>query len=262
MTDFSGPWTAADVARLRAEWDRHSLLLLRGGLLSGEEQVGFAARFGPLVPERHLWGYVSNVREDGIVREGALLFHSDFAFTPSPVLGISLHALEVPADGAPTRFADAVRAAASLPEDLRRRLQGREVLNVYDFYRPDDQPMRIDEVDPRSPRCAQAVIGHHPRTGAEVIFANELHTDHVIGVPPRESDALLSDLFDVLYDDDYVYEHRWEVGDLILWDNITLHHGRHDIGRDEPRTLQRVTLGAYTPGELVPGLAELLRDAE
>jgi taurine dioxygenase len=136
------------------------------------------------------------------------------------------------------------------------------VLNAYDFHRPDDQPMPIDEVDPRSPRCAQPVIGHHPRTGAEVIFTNELQTDHVIGVPPRESDALLRDLFDVLYDDDYVYEHRWEVGDLILWDNITPHHARHDIGRDEPRTLQRVTPGAYTPGELVPGLADLLREAE
>jgi taurine dioxygenase len=132
------------------------------------------------------------------------------------------------------------------------------VLNVYDFHRPDDRPMRIDDVDPRSPRSAHPVIGRHPRSGAPVIFANELHTSHVIGVPARESSALLRDLFDVLYDDDHVYEHRWLAGDLILWDNIALHHGRHDIARDEPRTLQRVTLGAYTPGELVPGLADLL----
>jgi hypothetical protein len=119
MTDFSGPWTAADVARLRAEWDRRSLLLIRGTLLSGEEQVGFAARFGPLVPERHLWGYVSNVREDGIVRDGALLFHSDLAFTLRPSWASHCTRSRCPLTGhrpaSPTR---------SVPQPHPRRISG------------------------------------------------------------------------------------------------------------------------------------------
>lgn len=255
---LGGRWTAEALDELRAAFDRRHLLLLRGGILTGEQQAAFVARFGPLVPERQLWGYVSNVRPDGIVREGALLFHSDFAFAREPVDAISLHALEVPADGAPTRFADAVRAAAALPPDLRARLEGRRVVNVYDFHRPDDRPMRLDEVDPRSPRHEHPVLGRHPRTGDEVVLANELHTDHVVGVPRPESDALLAALFAVLYDATHVLEHRWRVGDLVLWDNVALHHGRPDFAKDAPRTLQRVTLGRYTPAELVPGLAQLL----
>ena len=89
-------------------------------------------------------------------------------------------------------------------------------------------------------------------------MANEMHTDHIVGVSRPESDALLADLFAVLYDDANTLEHRWTAGDLLLWDNIALHHGRRDIPRDEQRTLQRVTLGLYTPTELVPNLAELL----
>jgi taurine dioxygenase len=250
--------TVADVDALRDALDQRHLLLVRGIPMSGEAQVAFAARFGTLIPERQLWGYVSNVRPDGIVREGALRFHSDFAFTPWPVSAICLHALDVPNIGAPTYFADAVAAAAALPDDLRGRLAGRAVLNLYDFALPDDRPHRISEADPRAPRCQRPVLGAHPRTGVELVFANELHSDQIVGLPRKESDALLADLFAVLYDGANVYEHRWVEGDLVLWDNIALHHGRPDFPRHVARTLQRVTLGDYTPAELVPNLAELL----
>jgi taurine dioxygenase len=249
---------AADIDSLREAFDRSHLLLLRGEPLQGEVQTAFAARFGTLVPEGRLWNHVSNVRPDGIVPEGALLFHSDLAFTPSPVHAICLHALEVPSDGAPTRFADAVGAAKRLPSGLQQRLEGRSVLNVFDFLLPNDRPMRLAEVDARSPRCEHPVIGTHPRTGAPVVMASEMHTDHIVGLPPSESASLLADLFAVLYDDDNLYEHRWSVGDLVLWDNLALQHGRRDIPIDEPRTLQRVTLGPHSPRELVPNLGELV----
>jgi taurine dioxygenase len=250
---------AADIDALRDALARRHLLSIRSDeILPGTTQASFVARFGPLVPERQMWGYVSNVRDDGIVREGALLFHSDFAFTHAPVTAISLHALDVPEDGAPTLFANAVRAAQVLPDDLRAKLTGRTVVNLYDFRLPDDQPMRIENADPRAPRCEHPVIGVHPASGAPVVMAGEMHTDHIVGVSRAESDALLADLFAVLYDDANVYEHRWRVGDLLLWDNVALQHGRRVIPTDQARTLQRVTIGRYTPAELVPDLAELL----
>jgi taurine dioxygenase len=248
----------AEIDELRRALDECHLLFVRVGMFTPEAQLAFVARFGPVVPERNIWGYVSNVRDDSIVQEGALLFHSDFAFTASPVLAISLHALEMPADGSPTLFANAVRAVGALPADLRARVEDRRVLNLYDFTLPNDRPMRVADADPRSPRHEHPVIGRHPRTGAEVVMANEMHTDCIVGIPAADSDALLRDLFAVLYDQSNVYEHRWAVGDLMLWDNIALHHGRRDIPRDEPRTLRRLTLGFYTPGELVPNLEELL----
>lgn len=253
-------WTTADMAAVRRALDDRHLLVVRAGELSGEAQVGFVTRFGSLVPERALWGYVSNSRPDGIIREGPLLFHSDFAFTPHPVSIISLHALEVPADGSPTMWADAAAAVDRLPRDLRTRLEGLSVCNCFDMLGEGDHRMRLAEIDPRSPRTVHPVIAPHPRTGRPVVMANAMHTDAIIGLPEAESEALLADLFAVLYDESHLYEHRWSVGDLVVWDNVALHHARGDVGTDEPRTLQRVTVGEFTPTELVDGLADLLAE--
>jgi taurine dioxygenase len=254
-------WSREDTDRLRVELDRTHMLVWRGSPLSGEEQLAFTGRFGPLLAERQPWGHVSNVRPDGIVREGALLHHSDFAFTPWPVWVICLNALEVPDDGAPTTFADAVRAARALPAALRARLRDAEVLNVYDFATPQSRRMRVATSDPRAPRCTVPVLGRHPRTGEEVIVANEMHSDAIVGLPPAESEAVLADLFAVLYDPAHLVEHRWQVGDVVLWDNVALHHGRPDFPVEQARTLRRVVVGPYTPSELVPDLPELIAAA-
>ena len=62
----------------------------------------------------------------------------------------------------------------------------------------------------------------------------------------------------MLYDQSNCYEHNWAVGDVVLWDNVALHHGRPGFPATAARTLQRVTIGAYTPSELIPQLDELL----
>jgi taurine dioxygenase len=258
VTGLSGTLSRADIDELRSALARRHLLLVRGPMVTGEQQLAFAARFGPLLPERQLWGYVSNVREDGIVREGNLPFHSDFAFTEVPTGAICLHALQVPEGGAPTIFADAVRAATVLPKSLRARLVGRRVTNAYDLTASDEAPMRQQAISPHAPRYDHPVLGRHPATGAEVVMANDQHSLAIVGLPQSESDALLADLFAVLYDGANLYEHQWRVGDLLLWDNVALQHGRRDFPRQEARTLQRVTLGAYTPGELLPQLSQLL----
>ncbi|MCW2549987.1 MAG: hypothetical protein JWN96_4447 [Mycobacterium sp.] len=259
-------FTAADVDALRTRWDARHLLLVSGsqlsrGTLSGEQQVAFVARFGRLICERRPWGYVSNVRADAVVREGALLFHSDFAFASTPVEGISLHALEVPSDGSPTVFADACAAVDRLPADLRARLSGLGVLNCFDFGHPPSEHCPESKLTPGSPRQVHPVIGRHPRTGRSVIFANQMHSDHLVGPSSAESAALLDALFDVLYDPAHLFVKRWSHGDLVLWDNIALHHGRPVPPAGAARTLQRVTIGDYTPGELVGNLAELLARA-
>ena len=113
-------------------------------------------------------------------------------------------------------------------------------------------------VDAAVHRGEHPVLAPHPRTGDEVVMANQMHSDSIVGLPAAESDALLRDLFAVLYDESNVLRYDWSVGDLVLWDNIAVQHGRPDFPVDQPRTLQRVVLGDYTPGELVPNLEELL----
>lgn len=256
--DVRAPLTVAGIDQLRGALDQHHLLLFRDQQLAPEEQVAFVARFGPLCPERQMWSYISNARPDGIVREGALRFHSDFAFAQEPTLVISLHAIEVPAKGAPTVFANAQRAVALLDSSVRARLADEQVRNIYDFHWPDDQRLREHQMAAGMPRTDHPFIGVHPRTAAPVIFANEMHTDRVLGLDEAQSEELLAAVFGVVYGQENTYVHHWRVGDLVLWDNVSLHHGRPGFDRAASRTLQRVALGRYTAAELVPNLAELL----
>jgi taurine dioxygenase len=251
------------VEQLRAAYREHHLLLFRGQQLSGERQVEVLSWFGPVLAEKMgAFGYVSNVIEGAVVPEGGLSFHSDFAFTPDPLEGISLHAIAVPASGAPTRFADAVRVVDRLPADLRVRLEGARILNVFDFGAPADGRMRVADLAPGSPSCVHDAIGRHRITGEPVVLAGEMHTDCVLGMGPDESEALLDELFAHLYASTNVYEHQWVVGDLVVWDNLALQHGRPAFPHDEERTLQRVVLGTKGAAEIVPNLAGLLAAAK
>jgi taurine dioxygenase len=250
--DIEAPLSAADVEQLRRLFDERHLLLFRHPGLSVVAQVALASCFGPVVDEQRRglgYGYVSNVVPGASVPEGALLFHSDMAFTPTPYIGLGLYAVEVPGDGAPTLFADAVSAAGSLPPAVHRRIEGRAALNLFDFTVIADHRMRADEVVPGSPRWEHPVVGPHPRTGVPVLFVNEMHTDSVVGLAPDESEEVLSEIFATLYAPDNVYEHGWTGGDLVIWDNVAVHHGRRAPGA--PRTLRRVVIAERSGRDLV-----------
>jgi alpha-ketoglutarate-dependent taurine dioxygenase len=248
-----------DADHLRDAFARSSLLLFREQQLSPERQVALASLFGPVLEERgSKVGYVSNMRSDGIVPEGALAFHSDLAFTPEPLPGLCLHALDVPADGAPTMFVSARRAASDLSAELRRRVETKRAVNVYGFTLPYDRRMRERDLPPGSPVAQRPVIDRHPTSGAAVLTVNELHTDRIDGLPANESQALLDELFGVLYDPAHQYRHHWRVGDVLVWDNIVLQHGRPAFPVTEARTLQRVTIAERGTYDLVPNLDALL----
>jgi taurine dioxygenase len=257
--DLHGTLDTDVVARLLEAFDRCHMLLFRNQDLSGEEQVQLCRHFGPIAPEAAGgYGYVSNARDTGVLREGALPFHSDFAFTHDPVKAISLFAEELPTVGAPTVFADAVCALDRMPASLRKRIAPHAIVNVYDFTLPTDRRMRERDLAPGSPVVERHMIGVHPRTGAAVVNANAMHTDRVVGVTEAESEALLAELFDALYGPDNTFTLDWAVGDLAVWDNIALQHHRPDFPATQPRTMRRVCIHDKTALELVPNMAELV----
>jgi taurine dioxygenase len=257
--DPRGPLDHEQVAQLRDAFDRRHLVLVPEQRVAGVEQVAFCRHFGPISPEGpDGYGYVSNVHPTGVLREGALLFHSDLAFTAEPVQAISLHALEVPHQGAPTIYADAVGVLDRMDPALRRALEGLRIVNVYDFTLPTDQRMRERDLAPGSPVVERPMVGVHPRTGQPVVNANAMQTDRIVGLPEADSDALLSELFDVLGAPANTLVLDWRVGDLVIWDNLALQHARPEFPVSEPRTMQRVCLHHKTLRDLVPNVGELL----
>ena len=261
--DLARPLGDEEIAELQSAFaERHLVLVRDQAHIEASDQVRFAGLFGPVICDQpgidH--AFVSNIRPEGIIREGALLFHSDLAFTASPVLAISLAAVDVDPDGGTvTRYANAQRALRLLSPPLRSRIEGAWGRHLFDLTNQvGDRRLTEDELDPAEPRHEHPVVFPNPHNGDDVLYVNDMQTCQITGMDLTDSDALLGDLFEVLYQPGNIYEHHWRPGDLIVWDNIALQHARPDHG-PTPRTLRRVTLAHHTVPDLVAGYSQPAR---
>ena len=241
-------------------WHQHLVLLFRKQNLSSEEQTRFARLFGELQEVRSRASYasepvmfVSNVPVEGkeaVLPEGAMQFHSDQCYYERPAKATLLYAIEVPSTGGNTLFANAQMAYETLPAHIKRQINTLKALNVYDY---DSNPTSHgEEISPEAPRFIHPVVTRHPETGRKGLYVNRLMTDHLVGLPRQPSDELLEYLLNHQERAEFIYEHAWQAGDLILWDNRCTLHARRDVNPSEKRVLRRLTV----QGERPIGLAE------
>jgi taurine dioxygenase len=249
--DLAAPLAPDDRAELKHLFDTEHLLLARRQALTPEQFVDFVGCLGTLRRPnadgtRH--AYISNARPDGLSGKGRLPFHSDAAFFSRPVWGLALQAEQVSASAPPTRFVSGVGAYARLPQRMKDRLEGLEAVHLCDLSDEDaDRRYREAEIAPDvleglARAVHPAVLRDRPALGP-VLFVGELHTSHFVGLEAEESDALLAELFGYLYEPETMFEHQWNEGDLVVWNNVALQHGRpEDPGEVAPRTLRRAIL--------------------
>jgi alpha-ketoglutarate-dependent taurine dioxygenase len=234
------------VEAIVAAWREHHLVLVRTAGLDDEAQGRFASWFGAVTAitptGARAASYISNTRPEGRARSGPLLKHQDYCFTDSLLAGLSLYAEAIPAIGGETIFVNALLAYERLPLELRSRLDGLHARHVYDPT-SDDGTRRYRVADlAGAPVAVHPVVLTHPATGRPLLFVNELMTDAIVELPADESEALLHRLFAVFDDPAITYRHRWELGDVIVWDNIALQHGRGELPEGQPRSLRRMQI--------------------
>jgi taurine dioxygenase len=232
------------VQTLRDLFDRNHLLFFDHQHLLGDEQKRVARWFGP-VDENAAATFL-----DGL-GTGPLSFHSDQTASPHPFVGLSLHAVDV-TEGTSTVFVDGVMAASTLPPSLRDRVAGRLALHVL----PISIAERVRALDAlERPHAVHPILLEHPRTGETILFVNT-RTDRILDLGDEESETLLHQLFDHLYSGAHTYAHPWTNGDLLVWDNLALQHGRPATPTGARRKLQRVAIGdnpelSQVPAELI-----------
>ena len=240
--------SAEDQAEVRRRLFAHGLILARHQTLSLAEQQAIAGYIGPVLTNGRGMEYVRT--DDGILGDQSMAYHSDLAFAPEPFTALSLYGLDVAEDQTSTLFASAVRAYAAAPLALKARLAGLKVIQVNPSH-PDGKPVAYDFA-PDIIRQTREIILAHPVTGERYLYVNEQHAARIDGWDRADSDALLKEIFAVLYAPENVYEHVWMNGDFVLWDNLALQHGRPDQAGVFPRVLQRAAVAEKSMMEQMP----------
>jgi alpha-ketoglutarate-dependent 2,4-dichlorophenoxyacetate dioxygenase len=258
----------AAFAEIVQAFEAHSVLLFRGQMLGDEEQVAFSERFGPL--EKTLRTIVSQSRDlpeisnlsnvdvdnrlipagdkRNLFNAGNQMWHSDSSFKRVPAMASLLSAREVPPEGGETQFASTRVAYEGLPDETRRLLEGRVAIHSFVYSRG----LVGDELLPpeharQVPPVPQALVRANPVHGRKAFFVGS-HACEIVGMSTAEARTLLRELLEAATRPERVYTHRWQPGDLVMWDNrCVLHRGRPWDESRYRRIMHRTTVAGDGP---------------
>ncbi|WP_066741347.1 TauD/TfdA family dioxygenase [Cupriavidus sp. D384] len=263
--DLDQPLSAEDFRRIhRAHLDHH-VVVFRDQRITPAQQIAFSRRFGPLqIHVLHQFQLadhpeiliVSNVLKDGKpigLGDAGHFWHSDLSYKETPSLGSLLHAIDLPAEGGDTLFANMHAAYDGLPAALKQKIEGLTAEHTYlaryaelqkrSPWRPNLTPEQIAQVKP----VVHPVVRTHPETGRRALFVSEHFTTKIVGLPDDESRALLDALFAHSVQPEYVYRHQWRQHDLVFWDNRSLLHLAAGTPDHLRRVMFRTTIEGDTP---------------
>jgi alpha-ketoglutarate-dependent 2,4-dichlorophenoxyacetate dioxygenase len=248
----------------------YSVLVFPDQRLTDEEQMAFSRRFGPLEitinsigQERRLHPNLvdlSNVdpSEEGrlidwsdrrmLYQSGNQLWHTDSSFKTVPAMASLLSGREVPPVGGETEYVSMRHAYETLPDETRRRLEGRAAVHSILYSRSTIAKGLFDpEHEREQPPVRQALVRANPVNGKKSIYIGS-HAWYIEGMAYDESRRLLDDLLAHTTRPDCVYRHRWQQWDLVMWDNrCCLHRGRPWDAARYPRVMRRTTVAGEGP---------------
>jgi taurine dioxygenase len=255
--DAAEPIAPEVFAQLLDAWHEHGVVCLPGQHVDELEQVRFGSLFGELATTQGEYQiskshpaimYITNEKQNGeyvgALPDGEMYFHSDMCYVERPSMATMLFAMNIPRTGGNTLFSNQYKVWEALPESVRQRIGGLRAMNSYEpgTSAPTTATRKEAVASANSRSYAQPMVATHPVTGKKALYVNRLMTEYVIGMPREESDELLDSLFRLQEEPRFIYEHRWTVGDLLIWDNRCMLHARSDFDGSELRKMRRITV--------------------
>lgn len=261
--DLNGELQPAQVAALRDAWARHKVLRFRGQQgLTLDGLIRFSRNFGPLdlrpkasmamsrehdalPPEITV---ISNVKVGGkplgALGDGEAVWHTDMTYNEIPPKGACLYSVEVPPAGGNTHFADMYTAYETLPEAMKKRIQGLRC--VHDASRNSAGELRLgyeNVTDPRNTKGAiQPVVSTHAVTGRPCLLLGRRRNAYIVGLELAESEELLDALWAHATRPELTWTQEWKVGDVMMWDNTCTMHKRDAFDPGSRRLMYRTQI--------------------
>jgi alpha-ketoglutarate-dependent 2,4-dichlorophenoxyacetate dioxygenase len=263
--DLSKPVVPADLNDIKQAFATYAVLIFPDQHLSQDQHLDFARLFGPLEttialyrkdaklrvrkefadvsnldPENRVWGKDSRQR---MFQLGNRLWHTDSSFKRLPALASLLYARSIPTIGGHTEFADERAAYDALPEAMKRRLgslvaehsifNSRAKLGFTEFSAEERQGL---------PPVPQVVVRTIPESGRKSLYLAS-HAGRILGMSEPDGRALIDELVAHATQRQFVYTHRWRLGDLVIWDDrCTMHRGTEFDDLRWKRDMQRATV--------------------
>lgn len=263
---------------IRLEWQRDPVLLFRRQSLTEAELLAFSKRFGaldldtikdinvddPASEDRNpeLF-FVSNLNYADGAKVGGLsndeiVWHTDLIYRAKPASGSIFYGVEMPSGTAHTSFCNMAHAYETLPEDLRRQVDGKRARCKYGTENPLSSFMRqnLDKnfrretasaeetkaIDQRTPEVVHDMVLVNPMTGQRSLYLSPNHTTAIENLSEDQGRALFDALMDHALQDENIYRHDWRNGDVLIWDNSRLLHRREAFDGRVPRLAKRTTV--------------------
>ena len=255
--DLSAPMDDATFAEVHAAWLQNLIICFRGQNIDSKAQIAYGSCFGELARihtpdfagEDPAIMFISNQQKDGkfihALPIGEMQFHIDQCYTERPAKATILYSMKIPKTGGDTLFANLYRAYEGLSPELKAKIVGKKALHIYDYDNASVTASR--DVAPDAPRYAHPIVRIHPETRRKALYVNRLMTYRIEGMEQKESDETLEQLFQAIERPDNIYAHKWQLGDVIMWDNRCTSHARTDFEATEPRLMSRLTILGEKP---------------
>jgi alpha-ketoglutarate-dependent 2,4-dichlorophenoxyacetate dioxygenase len=263
--DLRRPVPPAVFAEIEAAFNRHAVLVFPGQAIDDGQQMAFSRLFGPLetspeyagskksrLPHREI-ADISNLDPEGrvmsaddkrlIFNRGNRLWHTDSSFKYVPARCSLLSAREIPPEGGETEFADMRAAYDALPVSMKRRIEGLVVEHsIFHSRRKIGFSEFNEDIRTELPPVPQLLVRRHAGSGRKTLYLAS-HASHIIGWPVDQGRALIEELTAFATQPQFVYCHRWRVGDLVMWDDrCTMHRGRPYDDTRYRRDMHRTTV--------------------
>jgi alpha-ketoglutarate-dependent taurine dioxygenase len=250
--DMRAPLDPATLA-LYDVWMQHLVLVFPGQHISDAEHVEFTRSFGePEVFHQNIIRSsrvkeifrVANVDDEGnlmspdhpTVKQVSLaqFWHTDSSYRAIPCTGALLHGMETSRTGGETQFTNMYSVYEALPDALERQVAGRKARHNFGHMHTLASLKPLTEEEKTAmPPVWQPMVRQHPVTGRHSLYISPIYNDEIEGMPPADAQRLIAELVEFAAQSRFVYRHRWEPDDVVMWDNRCT---MHQVTPHDPRS--------------------------